>query len=212
MTEPETNEYAKASHALTYLSRADQLPHRQEGEAVILELLPQGIQRVLDLGTGDGRLLAIVKAAHPGIEGVALDYSETMLTAVRARFAADNSVSIVEHNMDLPLPELGTFDAVISSFAIHHLNHRRKFGLYAEILQRLNPGGIFCNLEHVTAPTQRLHVAFYTAINRTMLEEDPSNKCLSADEQVAWLRQLGYADADCFWKWREFALLAGYKG
>jgi tRNA (cmo5U34)-methyltransferase len=211
MSEPEVNEYARASHALTYLARADQLPHRKEGEAVILELLPQGIRRVLDLGTGDGRLLAIVKEAHPEIEGVALDFSPAMLSAVHARFDSDSRVSIIDHNMDHPLPELGLFDAVVSSFAIHHLNHRRKFALYAEILQRLNPGGIFCNLEHVTAPTQKLHVDFYTAINRTMLEEDPSNKCLSVEEQVTWLRQLGYADADCFWKWREFGLIAGYK-
>jgi tRNA (cmo5U34)-methyltransferase len=211
VSEPEVNEYAKASHALTYLSRADQLPHRREGEGVILELLPPSIRRVLDLGTGDGRLLAIVKEAHPQVEGVALDFSETMLTAVRKRFAADSSVSVVEHNLDLPLPDLGMFDAVVSSFAIHHLSHQRKFGLYSETLRCLPPGGIFCNLEHVTSSTDRLHVAFYTAINRTMLEEDPSNKCISADEQVTWLRQIGYQDADCFWKWREFALLAGYK-
>jgi tRNA (cmo5U34)-methyltransferase len=211
MSENPINEYAKASHALLYLSRADSLPHRAEGEAVLIELLPPGIKRVLDLGTGDGRLLALVKAARPEIEGVALDFSETMLSLVRTRFAGDAAVRVVEHNLDHPLPPLGRFDAVVSSFAIHHLAHARKFTLYAEIAAALNPGGIFCNLEHVDSPNPGLHVAFMSAIGRTMAEEDPSNQCLPADAQVEWLRQIGFADADCFWKWREFALLAGVK-
>jgi tRNA (cmo5U34)-methyltransferase len=103
------NEYAKPSHALAYLAIADHIPHRTEGEAIVLELLPPHVHRILDLGSGDGRLLALAKLAQPQAYGVALDFSPTMLTAARTRFAQDPTVSVIEHNLNEPLPIIGVF-------------------------------------------------------------------------------------------------------
>ena len=206
-----TNTWASARHALDYLARADGIPHRTEGEAVLLEHVPKTARRILDLGTGDGRLLALLKIDRPQAEWVALDFSDTMLAAARSRFAPDPTVTVVAHNLEDPLPDLGSFDAIVSSFAIHHLEHDRKRALYAEIGDRLSPGGIFCNLEHVASATPALHERFLHAIGYDLSTEDPANKLLDVETQLRWLRGIGYEDVDCYWKWLELSLLMGYK-
>ncbi len=209
MTSKAVNLWNSEDHVRDYLERADSISHRHEGEAALLEFIPPTTRRILDLGTGDGRLLSLVRHEHPDNEAVALDFSRTMLEAAGKRFAEESSIRIIAHNLDEPLPALGKFDAVISSFAIHHLVHERKRGLYTEIFDQLNPGGAFCNLEHVASPNPRLHKEFLERIGFTVETEDPSNKLLDVETQLGWLREIGFEDVDCFWKWRELALLAG---
>lgn len=206
------SEWQKIDHVLAYLARADKLPHRTEGERVLLEQIPPQTKRILDLGTGSGRLLALVKLSKPNAEGVALDFSEPMLERARERFADDKTVRVIKHDFSFPLPakELGCFDAVVSSLAIHHLEHERKRQLYEEVFALLNPMGVFCNMDRVPSSTDHLHMK-YNELSGTPGTEDPSNKLLDVETQLKWLRQIGFTDVDCYWKWLEIALMVGVK-
>jgi len=132
-----------------------------------------------------------------------------MVETLHKLFASESNVTIVAHDFENEMPAMERFDAVISSFAIHHVSHERKRTLYQEIFGLLAPNGVFCNLEHVASPIPRLHAGFLQAISWG--EEDPSNKLLDFETQLAWLREIGFIDVDCHWKWRELALLVGVK-
>jgi tRNA (cmo5U34)-methyltransferase len=206
-----SEDWLDAERVDSYRERADEFPHRLEGEGVLLDHVRRDVCRVLDLGTGDGRLLALLQNDRPEMLGVALDFSEVMLAAARERFAGDKRIQIVEHNLTEPLPPLGRFDAVVSSMAIHHLEDERKRALYGEVFDLLEPGGVFANFEHVASPTERLHVAFFAAIDKPLENEDPSDRTRDVETQLGWLREIGFDDVDCYWKWLEMALLIGVK-
>ena len=209
------NRWVEPEWATNYLQRRDSMPHRAEGHEALRELLEaealrDSVTRVLDLGTGDGYTLGRVLVAHPEATGVGLDFSSEMLVRARSNFGDDPRVEIREHDLDRPLPaDLGSFDLVVSSFAIHHCVPERQRALYGEVFEHLAPGGRFANLEHVASPTPELHDAFLHTLRVRPEDDDPSNKLVAVETQLGWLREIGFADVDCFWKWRELALLSG---
>lgn len=205
------NEWRDPEHVGRYLERADEFPRRAEGESALLEKAPAGLRRVLDLGTGDGHTLALLLAARPAATGVGVDFSEPMLAAARERFAGEDRAEIAEHDLGEPLPALGSFDFVVSSLVIHHLEDARKRALYREAFELLDPGGVFANLEHVASPTDRLHREFFEAIGEPIEHEDPSDRTVAVETQLGWLREIGFEDVECHWKWREMALLTATK-
>jgi tRNA (cmo5U34)-methyltransferase len=207
-----TSEWQTVEHALAYLSRADKLPFRTIGEKILIDQIPPETKRVLDLGTGNGRIMKLIRLQKPDVEGVALDFSEPMLQQARLAFEKDPKVTIVKHDLSYPLPkDLGCFDAIVSSLVIHHLTHIRKKEVYTEIYNMLNPGGVFCNMEHVSSPTEHLHMKYFAAAGLSLKDDDPSNKLLDVETQLKWFREIGFIDVDCYWKWFEIALLVGFK-
>jgi SAM-dependent methyltransferase len=206
------NRWTEPAWAKDYLDHRDSLPHRAEGHSVLAELVAAtaSVTRVLDLGTGDGYTLGRVLLARPDATGVGLDFSPEMLDRARERFGADARVEIAVQNLDDSLPDsLGEFDLVVSSFAIHHCAPERQRALYGEVFAHLAPGGRFANLEHVASPTPELHAAFLAELGLAPADEDPANQLVALETQLGWLRDLGLEQVDCFWKWRELALISG---
>lgn len=189
-----------------YVDRVGRLAARRAGEAEMVEALPLEVERVLDLGCGDGRLTGLVLDARPdATEAVGLDNSPPMIELARDRFQGDERVDVREHDLRAPLPQLGAFDAVVSGFAIHHLGHERKRSLFAEVADILRPGGVFANLEVVQCATRELHEEFNRRIERP--GGDPEDVLAGVEEQLTWMRDAGLTQVDCYWRWRGFALL-----
>lgn len=192
------------------------------GTAVeVLSLRGGEPRRVLDLGAGTGLLGEAVLRRHPDVELVLLDGSAEMLAHAAERLP---SARVVKGDLRGELPR-GPFDAVVSSLAIHHLEHPEQRDLYARIPAVLRPGGVFVNAEHIAGPTPWLERAalgmWRDAASAAGASPDELadaerrmglNRCATVAEQLRWLAEAGLQDCDCFFKQLHFAVLAGWRG
>jgi SAM-dependent methyltransferase len=199
----------------------------------------RAVHRFLDLGCGDGVLGGALIDEWPDAQGVFLDFAEPMLEAARVKLDnppgrhAFRLVDYAKVDWTRHLEGLGSFDAVVSGFSIHHREDARKRELYAEVFEMLEPGGIFLNLEHVASASswgEQVHDEFFvdslvdfhertgTGAVRLNIEREyyqrgdkAANRLAPVELQCQWLREIGYVDVDCFFKVFELALFGGMR-
>lgn len=203
---------------------------------VVRHAMP-GVERLLDLGCGDGILGRTVMAEYPKAAGVFLDFSEHMIAAAGKKADVGRATFVTQ---DLgaktwvqSVADHAPFDLVLSGLAIHHLPDERKKELYREIFDSLKPGGLFLNLEHVAPQSAWAQETFDelfvdslwshhhshggTKTRDAVAKEwyhrpDKSANILAPVEvQCQWLREIGFADVDCFFKLFQLALFGGRK-
>ncbi len=203
-----TGGWSTEAQAAWYVDRISGAHPREPGEAVLVEVLPAAPRRILDLGGGDGRLTSLVLASRLSVaEAVLVDRSLPMLRRATDRFADEPRVEVKAWDLADALTPLGTFDLIVSGFAIHHLEDPRKRELFTEIAHQLTPGGLFANLEVVSSRSAQRHADFLAAIGRTA--DDPEDRLASVEDQLGWMDEAGLVNVDCLWRWRGFALMVG---
>lgn len=199
----------------------------------------EAIDNFLDLGCGDGILGAALQERFPKARGVFFDISSVMMDALRKNVGEENE-RVVHVSGDFGVRGFGEklssyapFDVVVSGFSIHHQTDKKKKEVYEEIYSLLKPGGFFINVEHVLSASSfiaQVHEeAFIDALysyslsldegktRKRVAEEyrkrmDKSANILAPLElQLNFLREIGYTDVDCFFKYFELAVFGGGK-
>jgi SAM-dependent methyltransferase len=169
---------------------------------------------------------------------VFLDFSEPMLAVARARLRGSATERFVLQDYSrtgwtLPLAGFRPFDVVVSGFSIHHQPDEKKRVLYCDVFDLLRPGGLFLNLEHVASNSAwgsarhddhfldalwEFHQRSGRGTSREQLAREylhradkAANILASVEDQCRWLREIGFADVDTWFKVFELALFGGRK-
>lgn len=214
------------AEAFEYDSLIDRLiPQYSEQHEIMLAMIPFDEATeltALDLGCGTGVLSHMVLRSFPKARVTAVDLSDNMLEACRDKLSkySDRLVTRLGNFAEDSVGE--GYDIVISGLAIHHLSNPAKQTLYERIFDALNPGGVFLNREIVLGEsdslTEQYHALWrqYIALNGEDDEKWFANyKCedipASVSDQLTWLKEAGFVDVACHWRYLNFAVFGGRK-
>lgn len=204
---------------------------QEELVRLIFERSGRGIERFLDLGSGDGAMTALMRSVAPSASAVLIDFSEPMLTRAGARLGHDGweavqaDLSAASWKESVPS---GPFDAVVSSYAIHHLTSARKRSLFREVFELLSPGAMFVNMDVVAiegplaglfderiaeghARLAHVHTHGSPEGGSDTFEDSAEDRPDSLSEQLAWLREAGFEQVEVHFKWAEGAIFGAVK-
>jgi tRNA (cmo5U34)-methyltransferase len=217
----------------SYVGRRELLlPMADVQDDVLVKLFSRAAREVgalLDLGSGDGGLSALLLGAGIAREAVLLDGSRPMLDGATERLAAFPGrwqgviADLGEPGWSGTLPH-PSYGAIVSGYAIHHLPPERKRGLYAEIMELLEPGAMFVNVDFVAiqGPLEGLfdeHWNANVAAQRHAHAEPGAGEDLEDDDdrpdplpdQLEWLREAGFEQVEVHFKWAEAAIFGGVR-
>lgn len=178
---------------------------------------------ILDLGAGTGLLTSFLMKRYPEASFTLIDISEKMLDVAKERFKDTNKVKYIKADYS-KYDFTEKYDMVVSALSIHHLEDEEKRELYKKSYSILKKNGIFINADQVHGETP-----FIENLNKTtwrnyvenggLTEEEIKagyertglDKDISLDQQLDWLKETGFSDVSCLYKYYQFAVMFGRK-
>lgn len=216
-------------------------PNRAKMASVMCEILPfqkSENLNILDLGVGTGYLTHRIIEAFPNASVVAVDAAELMMEKAKLRLQNHlKQVSFHAATFQELYNKRNTFsnlDAVVSSFAFHHLYREEKLMLFQYIYSILKPNGWFINCDIFKTADPALEARFrylqYLGIQQRLKrikheeksveqiasqlaekEKKDGDHPLLLSDDLHLLKEAGFHTRECFWKEYREAVYGGIK-
>jgi trans-aconitate methyltransferase len=194
------------------------IPDYETMLAAAAAIVPPDARTIVDLGTGTGALAAqcLTRAPHARIVGI--DEDGEILQAATKRLGS-RATFVNQSFLRAPLPAC---DAVVASFALHHVRTRSaKAGLYRRVRKALGSRGLFiivdCHPASARTLARRQRDAWRAHLRGTYAPPE-ADALLEAwkkedvyvplDAEMALLRGAGFA-VEIVWRNGSFAVICG---
>jgi SAM-dependent methyltransferase len=193
------------------------IPHYQAMLVAAASAIPSSARLIVDLGTGTGALAAACLARARRARVVGIDADPGMLPLAARRLAA-RATLVRASFLRAPLPD--GVDAVVASFALHHVRTRTAKGqLYRRVRLALRPRGVFVSVDchpSIDRAAARHQFDAWTMHLRRSYSRREADKLLCAwsiedvyvplESEIRLLEGAGF-DVDVIWRGGAFAVL-----
>ncbi len=180
---------------------------------------------ILEIGIGTGGLTQLIAAAFPQAQITGIDVVKDFLRIADDRLASFGA-RVRLKQMDITEFEFAEkYDLVITSLVFHHLKDKVKIRLYSDIFRSMKDGGCLINADFVGSASRfygqifdklRIEIMRKAGCSEHEIQEkyiDHRNLEIPVplEMQLAWLRDAGFADVECYWKYLNLAAFGGRK-
>ena len=178
---------------------------------------------VLDIGAGTGLFSSFLLGKIPDAKITLIDISEKMLQVAKERFRGVSGLEYIVGDYTY-YNSFQEYDIIISALSIHHLNDEQKYELYKQCYSMLKTNGTFINADQVLGDTQYIDYIFKkhwkSGIENSGLSKEEISSAYERikldkeaplSQQLSWLRDIGFSDVDCLYKYYHFAVMFGRK-
>lgn len=170
---------------------------------------------IVELGAGTGNLSVLLRAMFPKGSLRLVDISDESLAACRRRFESDARTEFISADFRDLVFDNDSIDLLLSSISIHHLTAIEKRRLFQRAFQWLRPGGVFSFCDqcagrspwvyqrHIDQWREQSEAAGASPDEWEMWmrhQRDHDHHDTLVD-QLDWLREEGFADVDCTWRY-----------
>ncbi|MBN2240787.1 MAG: class I SAM-dependent methyltransferase [Dehalococcoidales bacterium] len=233
------NEGWKSSEAAQHFKRTSDilLPGRQESLTLVARLAVEfspGEPLIMDIGCGYGDLTDRITELNPKASVCMVDYSDEMIRLAEERFSSNPRIERYTYDLNNGVPDIlkeRTFNAVVSSYSLHHVDYDNRLKLYSQVKQVLDKNGLFVIADRFTGESPSLRewefdnwVSWMSSSIRENMDRDVpfdelKRRQIKSDEELGdkpgtlWdmqndLRQAGFTCVDCIWKSYNMSIIA----
>jgi len=175
---------------------------------------PDRAIRVIDLGCGTGTLALRIRQRFPHSRITCLDFAENMLHLARTKLAGEKEMQFEQADFNTYVFK-ETYDAAVSSLALHHLvTGDAKLAFYRRLFAALVPGGVFWTADAALGATSALNDMYmekWKEFMRRSMSEQQIEERFAKDSQedhpapladhFRWLEGAGFVSPEVIWKY-----------
>lgn len=190
------------------------LPCFDELFSVAVEVIPYPVLaelKVLDLGAGTGLFSSWVFNRYKRSQFTLVDVADKMLGISKKRFSpSGEQFSYITADYRSGIPD-DSFDLIISSLSIHHLDDNEKQELFKNIFSHLKIGGVFINVDQIKGPSRHFQELYWNTwlskvresgageeqIQDSIARRTAFDQDATLADQVQWLYDAGFEKVDC---------------